>query len=168
MAQANREEAKHQITTWSTKAVNQYLADLDNGIERHDSPFYFGNTQLRRPNLLFEYTQEEINELVKCKNDVTYFANHYAYTMNPSTGALNLITLRDYQEDLLKTINDNRFSVIVASRQSGKCSIGNEYVELEDGRKVKLIDIFVESNQNVFYRIVSRIKRFLYRIYSKL
>lgn len=128
MAQQSREEAKHQITTWSTKAVNQYLNDLDNGIERHDSPFYFGNTQLRRPNLLFEYTQEEINELVKCKNDVTYFANHYAYTMNPSTGALNLITLRDYQEDLLRTINDNRFSVIVASRQSGKTISSSIYL----------------------------------------
>lgn len=122
------EQDKHKITVWSTKAVNDYLNDIDNGIERKDSPFLYGNTQLRKPNLMFEYTQEEIEIIMRCKNDINYFANHYAYTMNPSTGSLNLITLRDYQEDLLNTINDNRFTVIVASRQCGKTISSSIYL----------------------------------------
>lgn len=162
------EQDKHKITVWSTKAVNDYLNDIDNGIERKDSPFLYGNTQLRKPNLMFEYTQEEIEIIMRCKNDINYFANHYAYTMNPSTGSLNLITLRDYQEDLLNTINDNRFTVIVASRQCGKCSVGNECVELENGKTVKLIDLFDENDKNLFYRIISKIKRWLYKVYEKL
>lgn len=122
------EQDKHKITVWSTKAVNDYLNDIDNGIERKDSPFLYGNTQLRKPNLMFEYTQEEIEIIMRCKNDINFFANKFAYTMNPSTGSLNLITLRDYQEDLLNTINDNRFTVIVASRQCGKTISSSIYL----------------------------------------
>ena len=122
------EQDKHKITVWSTKAVNDYLNDIDNGIERKDSPFLYGNTQLRKPNLMFEYTQEEIETIMRCKNDINFFANNFAYTMNPSTGSLNLITLRDYQEDLLNTINDNRFTVIVASRQCGKTISSSIYL----------------------------------------
>lgn len=164
---ANENGPKQQITVWSTKAVKQYEEDLDNGIERKDNPFYYGNCTLRRANLLYEYTQEEINELIKCKNDVNYFANHYAYTKSAATGTLEHITMRDYQEDMLNTINDNRFTIIVASRQSGKCSIGNEYVELESGEKVKLIDLFTEHHKNFFYKLISKSKRLLYKVYER-
>lgn len=158
----NQEQQKERITVWSTKAVNEYMNDLDNGVERRESPFYFGDQQLRKPHLLFEYTQDEIEELVRCKNDVNYFANHYAYTMNPSTGALNLITLRDYQEDLLNTINDNRYCVIVAARQSGKCESPLSTVETPDGEK-RMVDLFDEKKT-----LLSRIHRLLLKIYSKL
>lgn len=122
------EQDKHKITVWSTKAVNDYLNDIDNGVERKDSPFLYGNTQLRKPNLMFEYTQEEIETIMRCKNDVNFFANNFAYTQNPRSGSLELITLRDYQEELLNTINDNRFTVIVASRQCGKTISSSIYL----------------------------------------
>ena len=157
-----KENAKEKITVWSTKAVNDYVNDLDNGIERKDSPFYFGDQQLRKPHLLFEYTQEEIEELVRCKGDVNYFANHYAYTMNPSTGALNLITLRDYQEDLLNTINNNRYCVIVAARQSGKCESPLSVIETPNGKK-QISGLFTERKT-----LLSRIHDLLLKIYSKL
>lgn len=159
---ANLDSQKEKITVWSTKAVNDYLDDIDNGIERKESPFFYGDQQLRKPRLLFEYTQDEIEEMVRCKMDVNYFANHYAYTMNPSTGALNLITLRDYQEDLLNTINDNRYCVIVAARQSGKCVSPNTSIETKDD-KIKIIDLFFEKKT-----FLSRIHRLLLKIYSKL
>lgn len=156
------ESQKEKITVWSTKAVNEYLRDIDNGIERKDSPFFYNNTQLRKPNLMFEYTQEEIDIMIRCKNDVNYFANHYAYTMNPSTGALNLITLRDYQEDLLNTIDKNRYSIVVAARQSGKCEIACTEVDTANGKK-KIIDLFKEEKT-----FLSKIHRLLLKIYSKL
>lgn len=164
---ANENGPKQQITVWSTKAVKQYEEDLDNGIERKDNPFYYGNCTLRRANLLYEYTQEEINELIKCKNDVNYFANHYAYTKSAATGTLEHITMRDYQEDMLNTINDNRFTIIVASRQSGKCSSGDTMVCVvdEDGtyKDVCFVDMFPAKNT-----LLDRIKKWLYKIYSKL
>jgi len=128
MAARQTQQQAQQTSVWSTKAIQQFTDDLNNGIERKDNPYYFGNTYLRKPNLLYEYTQQEIDELVKCKNDVNYFANHYAYTMSPTTGALEPITLRDYQEDLLHTITDNRFTVILSSRQSGKTVSSSIYL----------------------------------------
>ena len=108
------------IPVWSTKAVAEYEADKDSGVLRKDSPYQYGNTQLRKPYLLYEYTEEELAELIKCKNDVKYFANHYAHTQNPSTGSVTQITLRDYQEDLLDTLIENKYCIILSSRQSGK------------------------------------------------
>lgn len=158
------ENQKEKITVWSTKAVNDYLNDIDSGVERKDSPFFYGNTQLRKPNLLFEYTQDEIEIMLRCKNDVNYFANHFAYTMNPSTGALNLIALRDYQEDLLNTINDNRYTVIVAARQSGKCVSHNTNVETKDGKK-HIGDIMTENEPKTF---LSWLHKLLLKMYNKL
>jgi hypothetical protein len=126
--QQQQNDDKIQAKIWSTKAVLQYEDDVTNGIERKDNPFFFGNVQQRKANLLFEYTQEEIMELMRCKQDVNYFANNYAYTKSPKTGALEQITLRDYQEDLLNTVNDNRFTIILSSRQSGKTVSSSIYL----------------------------------------
>ena len=155
---------KERITVWSTKAVNDYMNDIDSGIERKDSPFYMGDQQLRKPHLLYEYTKDELETMIRCKMDVNYFANHFAYTMNPSTGALHLITLRDYQEDLLNTINDNRYTVIVAARQSGKCVSPNTVVETCDGDRF-ISDIFEEKERKTF---LGRLHKMLLKIYNTL
>ena len=154
----------NKITIWSTKMVNEYMNDIDMGIERKESPFFFGNQQLRKPFLQFEYTKEEIETMVRCKNDINYFANHFAYTMNPSTGALNLITLRDYQEALLNTINDNRYTVIVAARQSGKCVSHNTEVEVGNDKKC-IGDIMTEREPKTF---LSFIHKLLLKLYHRL
>lgn len=118
MAQDNKQQKV--ITEWSTKKVEEYEIDRDSGVIQKDSPYQYGNVHLRKPYLLYNYTKTEIEELVKCKNDVKYFANHYAYTQNPSTGSVTQITLRDYQEDLLDTLVTNRYTIILSARQSGK------------------------------------------------
>lgn len=142
-----------KITVWSTKLVDDYDNDIENGIERKESPYFYGDRQLRKPNLLYEYTKEEVELLLKCKMDINYFANNFAYTMNPSTGALNLITLRDYQENLLNTINNNRYTVIVAARQSGKCVSYNTKIETVDGLKT-IGSLFSKKSNNVVLNFV--------------
>lgn len=127
MAKQQGQGASH-TTVWSTRAIQQFTDDLDNGIERKDNPYYFGDVHLRKPNLMFEYTRHEIDELVKCKADVKFFSNSYAYTMSPTNGALEQITLRDYQEELLDTIDENRFTIILSSRQSGKTVSSSIYL----------------------------------------
>lgn len=164
MATLSEKQEEKRSTVWSTRAVEKYIDDIDSGIERKgECPLFNGSKKYRKANLLFEYTQEEVAELLKCKNDVRYFANHYAWVKNAAEGgAVAPITLRDYQEDVLDVIDNNRFSIILASRQSGKCCEYSTLVETENGN-VQMGDM-LECNNS----FLSKIKRFLYKIYHRL
>jgi len=65
-----------------------------------------------------------VKELIKCKNDIVYFANHYFYIINLDTG-LGLIELYPKQEELLKFMVDENRVITCAARQSGKSTMYN-------------------------------------------
>jgi len=81
---------------------------------RYDSVF------IKRPNVEIEYTPENISELHKCSNDIDYFLR-YVKIVNPDQGEI-FFEPYDYQEDLLIKFAENRFNIVLASRQSGKTS----------------------------------------------
>jgi hypothetical protein len=111
------EEASKLI--WSTKAINELIAAMDKGYRpKVPMPFYEGKQFLRRGNIVFEYTQEEIEELTRCANDIVYFASKYAVVMTDE--GIRNVKLRDYQEDLLRDFQNERFNIVLASRQMGK------------------------------------------------
>ena len=88
-----------QKLVWSTKNVNDLLVALDKGYRPAVSmPFYEGKQFLRKGNIVFEYTEEEITELSKCANDIVYFAEKYAVVMTDE--GIQQVKLRDYQKKL--------------------------------------------------------------------
>ncbi|MDC1282333.1 terminase family protein [bacterium] len=104
---------------WSTKSINDLLVALDKGYTPQVSmPFYEGKQFLRRGNIVFEYTDAEIEELAKCANDIVYFAEKYAVVMTDE--GIQQVTLRDYQKELLRDFQHNRFNIVLAARQMGK------------------------------------------------
>ena len=104
---------------WSTKKVNDLVLAMDQGYRPKISlPFYENKQYLRKGNIVFEYTDEEISELAKCAQDIVYFAEKYAVVMTDE-GVMQ-VELRDYQKTLLKDFQENRFNVVLASRQMGK------------------------------------------------
>lgn len=152
-------------TVWSTKKVDDWMRDYAEGIAHKDSPWLDGMIGIRDPNIVFEYTPEEIQELTKCANDIFYFANNYGYCLQGTKGYQPL-KLRDYQEEMLESYVNNRFSISLTSRQTGKCSIINE-LELQQNE-----NNFHKYIEDVYYEkkdgILSRIKHFLMKIYRKL
>ena len=67
---------------WSTKNVNDLVLAMDQGYKpKVAMPFYEGKQFLRRGNIVFEYTDEEITELARCAGDIVYFAEKYAVVM---------------------------------------------------------------------------------------
>ena len=105
---------------WSTAKVNELLRKADEeglDFKSVDNPFHDNNPELRRSNVLFEYTQEEIVEIDRCARDVIYFAK-YCQVMT-DTG-LAYIKLREYQESVLREYQANRFNIFLAPRQVGK------------------------------------------------
>jgi len=91
---------------------------MESGLPYNSSAFHEGNSQLKSANIVFEYTQPELEDLAKCANDVVYFANKFCFSMTDE--GIQQITLRPYQEDMLENFQDNRFVVMLASRQIGK------------------------------------------------
>jgi hypothetical protein len=103
---------------WTTKKIRDEIRKLSEGLPSDTSAFYEGNPELKSANIVFEYSQAEIDDLKLCANDVVYFANKFCYSMTDE--GVQQITLRPYQEDMLEDFQDNRFVVMLASRQIGK------------------------------------------------
>ena len=103
---------------WNTKKIDEQIDRIERGLPADYSPFFEGKINTKAPNIVFEYTRDELEELAKCAADVTYFGNKYCYSMTDE--GIRQITLRPYQEDMLSAFQDNRFVVMLASRQIGK------------------------------------------------
>lgn len=116
---AGDSEKDAQKLVWSTKIINDLMVALDKGYRPQVSmPFYEGKQFLRRGNIVFEYTQDELDEIKKCANDIVYFAEKYAVVMTDN--GIQQVKLREYQKDLLRDFQHNRFNIVLASRQMGK------------------------------------------------
>lgn len=150
---------------WTSKRVDAWMKDYANGHIRKDNPWADGMIGIRKPDLLFEYTPEEIQEVTKCAQDIIYFANNYCYCMQGGKGYQPL-TLRDYQEDMLRNYSNNRFNISMTGRQCGKCSFGVTLTTRQGGNNFHkyIEDIYLDRKKGFLYRI----KQFLLNIYRKL
>lgn len=115
---------------WTTERVDKLLSDFENGMidikTIKNSPFKDNDPAWKKANLVFEYTPEELEEIKRCKADPVYFANKYAQVMQ-ETG-IEQIVLRDYQEEIIKAFKDNRFNILMASRQIGKTVMSGVFI----------------------------------------
>lgn len=73
---------------------------------------------IKRPNKKMQFTTEQIQEIVKCTKDITYFAEKYFTIITPDGS--KKIKLYDYQKQLLKSFTENQENIVLSSRQSGK------------------------------------------------
>lgn len=80
---------------------------------------YLGNPNVKRDGVVQEWTQQEVMEYAKCMNDASYFARRYCKIISLDKGLVNF-ELYPYQEKMFNHFNDNRFSIVLACRQSGK------------------------------------------------
>jgi len=103
---------------WNSKKIADEVDRIERGLTADYSPFFDGKIEMKAPELVYEYTREELEELARCANDVVYFGNKYCYSMTDE--GIRQIALRPYQEDMLAAFQDNRFVVMLASRQIGK------------------------------------------------
>ena len=108
--------AKRMI--WSTRSLDIAIKGMIAGKKLIANPFYEKNTSLLKGDLVFDRTEEEIQEWIKCKNNIIYFAEKYCKLMTPE-GIKNII-LRDYQKKYLQHLEKNRLSIYLSCRQSGK------------------------------------------------
>lgn len=80
---------------------------------------YLGNPNVKRDGVQHQFTEEEVKEYVKCGKDPVYFCKNYLKVISLDDGLVPF-DLYPYQEQMFKHFNDNRFSIVLACRQSGK------------------------------------------------
>ena len=83
------------------------------------SEAYLGNPNLKKVNVKQEYTKEQIVEIQKCMKDPIYFIKNYIQIVSLDKGLVPF-ELYDFQEKLVDTFHNNRFTICKMPRQSGK------------------------------------------------
>ena len=83
------------------------------------SEIYLGNPNLKKANTQIEFTQENIEEYLKCKDNPVYFAQNYVKIVTLDHG-LQPFKTYDFQERLINNFYQNRFNICKMPRQTGK------------------------------------------------
>jgi hypothetical protein len=91
------------------------------------SDVYLGNPLLKKANTPIEFSQEQVLEFIKCKEDPVYFANNYIKIVSLDEG-LTQFRPYDFQEKLINTFHKNRFNICKMPRQTGKSTTVVSYL----------------------------------------
>lgn len=83
------------------------------------SDAYLSNPNLKKIGVDIEFTQEQIEDYVKCAKDPIYFIRKFVKIVHVDHGLIPL-DLYEYQERMINTFSDNRFVITKMPRQSGK------------------------------------------------
>lgn len=88
---------------------------------------YLGNQNLKRVGEEIVYTEEQAQELIKCMNDPVYFIKNYIKIVNVDKGLVPF-SMWPFQEDMVNTFHNNRFSIAKMPRQVGKTTTAAGYM----------------------------------------
>lgn len=80
---------------------------------------YLGNSNIKRDGVIHNFSKNEILEYTRCLKDPGYFASHYCKIIHVDRGLVPF-ELYPYQKQMFDHFTDNRFSIVLACRQSGK------------------------------------------------
>jgi hypothetical protein len=96
---------------------------------------------VKKPMSEHEYTPEQILELNECSEDVRKFLK-YVKIVHPDKGIITFEPY-DFQEQILTNLQNNRFNVVLASRQSGKCLSYNSTISVRHKKTGEIKEIFI-------------------------
>jgi intein/homing endonuclease len=129
---------------------------------------YMGNPLLKRANVANEFSQEQLFELAKCAVDPVYFAKNYIKIVNVDDGLVPF-DMWPFQEKMLRTFHENRFSICKLPRQpledNTPIPTPDGYTKIKDlkigdivydlsGNKTKVINKISYKNPEKCYKLI--------------
>ena len=88
---------------------------------------YRDNPLLKKAGVKVEYTQEQVDEYIKCSKDPVYFAENYIKIVNVDEGLMKF-KMWPFQKEMIRTYHQNRFSITKCPRQVGKTTTSVAYL----------------------------------------
>jgi len=88
---------------------------------------YLGNPLLKKANVKIDFTKEQIEEYLKCKEDPVYFTKNYVQIVSLDEGLVPF-KMWDFQEELIEKFHYNRFNIAKLPRQTGKSTTVVSYL----------------------------------------
>ena len=92
------------------------------------SDIYLGNPNLKKANTQQQqFTEEDVKEFLKCKNDPVYFTEKHIRIVNVDEGLVHF-NMYKFQKKLLKNFHKHRFNICKMPRQTGKSTTVVSYL----------------------------------------
>lgn len=117
---------------------------------------YNGNPLLKKSRKQISWTQEMLQEWLKCAQDPVYFAEKYIKIVHVDHGFIP-IRLYDYQKEIVEKLQNNRRVTVVTSRQAGKtttaAAIILHYIIFNDHKTVALLANKGDAAREILERI---------------
>ena len=173
-------QGQKQRTVFTTKIVEEMIDDMNRGIVYDDNPFYNGDIKYKSANVIFQMTDHEKDEYVKCSASAVYFIENYVPFENDH--GITLVKLRDYQEDFIHLLCDeywdgdyqefmpeNRNVISMQSRQNAKCFTKFTKVNVINIGQIPIYKLYYKANplkNNLQNKIVKLINDFNYYLFN--
>ena len=91
------------------------------------SDIYLGNPNLKKANTQTEFTEENIKEFLKCKDDPVYFTEEHIRIVNVDEGLVHF-KMYKFQQKLIENFHKHRFNICKMPRQTGKSTTVVSYL----------------------------------------
>lgn len=88
---------------------------------------YRSNPLLKREGVKIEFTEEQVEEYIKCANDPIYFIKKYVTIVHVDRGVVPF-DMYDYQEKMVNNFHNERFNIVKCPRQIGKTITSVSYI----------------------------------------
>ena len=103
---------------------------------------YKNNPRLKRVGQEIPFQHSQIEEYIRCRDDVVYFLNNYFHIVTIDQGK-QIIQLWDYQEDIVNLIHENRNTIVLSARQISKtttvCGYILHYILFNSSKNVAIL-----------------------------
>lgn len=118
-----------------------------------------GRAELRGAGERVEMTNEMIQEMIRCKEDILYFAENYFYIVSLDHGKIK-IPLHEFQKRMLKAYVDpkpKRHCIALSGRQTGKTTISTIYILhyalFNDDKRIAILSNNEKSAREILSRV---------------
>lgn len=118
--------------------------------------FTLDGVLVKRAHQKQQMSDKELVEFANCANQSNgydYFMENFFYIQHPTLGKLKY-TPYLYQKRLVDTYHNNRFSIALMPRQTGKCVQGNTNIKIRNKKTGEIKEITMED----FYKMVKNDK----------